>query len=184
MLKSALIASALSLGLLVAPAWAGPDAFHAGTAIPAYGKVADVPGTNLPADTKFKVSFDVGGGSAAEPGKVNRSLEGAARFINMHVASGIPAENIQLALVVHGKSGWDLTTDEWYKAKTEGDVANANAPLIAALVEKGVTITLCGQTGAWHDISEDDLLPGVTMSLSAMTAHALLQQQGYTLNPF
>jgi len=27
-------------------------------------------------------------------------------------------------------------------------------------------------------------LPGVTMALSAMTAHALLQQDGYTLNPF
>jgi len=29
-----------------------------------------------------------------------------------------------------------------------------------------------------------DLLPNVEMALSAMTAHALLQQDGYTLNPF
>jgi len=28
------------------------------------------------------------------------------------------------------------------------------------------------------------LLPGVEMALSAMTAHAILQQEGYTLNPF
>jgi hypothetical protein len=28
------------------------------------------------------------------------------------------------------------------------------------------------------------ILPGVEMALSAMTAHALLLQQGYTLNPF
>jgi len=34
------------------------------------------------------------------------------------------------------------------------------------------------------DIREADLLPGITMAPSAITAHALLQQQGYTLNPF
>jgi len=28
------------------------------------------------------------------------------------------------------------------------------------------------------------LAPGVEMTLSAMTAHALLQQDGYTMNPF
>ena len=36
----------------------------------------------------------------------------------------------------------------------------------------------------FYDITGGDLLPGVEMSLSAMTAHALLQQDGYTLNPF
>jgi len=34
------------------------------------------------------------------------------------------------------------------------------------------------------DVGKDDLLPGVERVLSAMTLHALLQQQGYTLNPF
>jgi hypothetical protein len=33
-------------------------------------------------------------------------------------------------------------------------------------------------------VKTEDLLPGVEMALSAMTAHALLQQQGYTFNPF
>jgi len=52
------------------------------------------------------------------------------------------------------------------------------------LTDKGVRVILCGQTAAYYDISNDDLLPGVEMALSAMTAHALLQQEGYTLNPF
>ena len=47
-----------------------------------------------------------------------------------------------------------------------------------------MSIQLCGQTAVARDISADDLLPGVTMALSAMTAHAQLQQAGYTLNPF
>ncbi|VVS99449.1 hypothetical protein ERY430_40383 [Erythrobacter sp. EC-HK427] len=33
-------------------------------------------------------------------------------------------------------------------------------------------------------VEHDDLIEGVEMALSAMTAHALLQQQGYTINPF
>ncbi len=42
----------------------------------------------------------------------------------------------------------------------------------------------CGQSAASNHIANADLLPGVKMSLSAMTAQALLQQSGYTLNPF
>ena len=33
-------------------------------------------------------------------------------------------------------------------------------------------------------VANEDLLPGIEVGLSAMTAHALLQQQGYTVNPF
>tara|TARA_Y100000588_G_scaffold170524_1_gene184375 strand:+ start:507 stop:614 length:108 start_codon:yes stop_codon:yes gene_type:complete len=33
-------------------------------------------------------------------------------------------------------------------------------------------------------VKQQQLIPGVQMALSAMTAHAQLQQQGYTLNPF
>jgi intracellular sulfur oxidation DsrE/DsrF family protein len=47
-----------------------------------------------------------------------------------------------------------------------------------------VKIIVCGQTAAYYGVKTDELLPGVQMALSAMTAHALLQQQGYTLNPF
>jgi intracellular sulfur oxidation DsrE/DsrF family protein len=47
-----------------------------------------------------------------------------------------------------------------------------------------VQLLVCGQSAAYCDVKSDDLLPGVEMALSAMTAHALLQQQGYTLNPF
>ncbi len=182
MIKSTFCTAAFFVSLIASPALAGPEAFHVGTAIPAYGKVATIASAELPADTKFKVAFDVGKG--ADAGKVNRGFEGAARFINMHVEAGVPVENIELAIVVHGKASWELTHDAWYKAKTETDEVNANAPLLAALLEEGVKIVLCGQSAAWHGIAREDLLPGIEMSLSAMTAHALLQQQGYSLNPF
>ena len=83
-------------------------------------------------------------------------------------------ENIHLAIVVHGTAVHDVTRDS----------AGANADLVAALVEHGVEIFVCGQSAVWYDIAAGDLLPGVSMSLSAMTAHARLQSDGYTLNPF
>ena len=43
---------------------------------------------------------------------------------------------------------------------------------------------VCGQSAAYYGVATDDLLPGVEMALSAMTAHALLQQQDYSINPF
>ena len=171
MLKPAL--AALLVFALPLPALAGPDDFKTGPAIPGYGPVAKVPEAGpISRDTVMKVAFDVS--AAAEPGKLNRTLETAARFLNMHEAAGIPAENISLAVVVHGPAAADLL-------KGKG---NANAPLIAALLKHRVRIILCGQTAAYRDITKADLLPGVELSLSAMTAHAQLQHDGYTLNPF
>ena len=166
------------LSVLLAPsAWAGAQDFKAGQVIKAYGNVAAVPSAPpIEASARFQVAFDVA--TAADPGKISRQLESAARFINMHVAAGVPKENLKLAIVVHGGAALDLTRDAKFGS------ANPNAGLIAALQEAGVRIQLCGQTAAARDIRADDLLPGVTMALSAMTAHALLQQAGYTLNPF
>lgn len=168
-----LSACLIAVFALTAPALAGPESFTTGPAIEAYGPVAPVPEAGeLSQDTVLKVAFDTA--VAAEPGKLNRTLESAARFLNMHEAAGVPAENISLAVVVHGPAVADLLTGE----------ENTSAPLIAALAEHRVRIILCGQTAAYRGITQDDLLPEVEMSLSAMTAHALLQQDGYTLNPF
>lgn len=163
-------------------AQAGETDFHAGTVIENFGKVASVDGaTPLPRRAKFKVLFDTAKG--AEPGSVNRTLNSAARFLNMHAEAGIAEKNMKVAVVFHGKGSFDLTKPEYYGAKFDG-AKNATAELIQDLTGKGVRVILCGQTAAYYDITNDDLLPGVEMALSAMTAHALLQQDGYTLNPF
>lgn len=175
-------AAALFLCALSSPALADGSAFHAGAAIPEFGRVASVDADMaIPRNAKFKVRFDVS--DAGEPGALNRGLESAARFINMHVENGVPLKNIDLAIVVHGGATKDLTLAERYAADNNG-AANANAPLIAALLEKHVKVYVCGQSAAYLDVANQDLLPGVEMALSAMTAHALLDAEGYSLNPF
>ena len=158
-------------------AYAGPEAFTDGPVIKGFAKTAPVPeAAKVSPETKFKLAFDVA--KRAEEGKTNRYMESAGRFINMHTKAGHPLENIEIVVVIHGKAAMDLVTDERYGG------TNANAPLIKQLVEAGVRFELCGQTAAYYDIAASDLLEGVDLSLSAMTSHALLQQQGFTLNPF
>ncbi|WP_417469330.1 DsrE family protein [Maricaulis sp.] len=160
-------------------AWAGPDDFTTGPLIEAYGAVAVIDNQmSIPDGTVFQVAFDIS--TPAEVGELNRQLVSAARFLNMHTAAGIAPENLQLAIVIHGGAVRDVSSDSHF---TPG-VEPANADLVTTLIAHGVEIYVCGQSAAYHDVGTEDLLPGVTMALSAMTAHALLQQDGYTLNPF
>jgi intracellular sulfur oxidation DsrE/DsrF family protein len=173
-----------ALCLVAVPAWAGPDDFIAGETIPEYGKIANVSVDQpLSSRSKFKVAFDTAKG--AKSGELNRTLTSAARFLNMHTAAGVKEKNISLAIVLHGGATKDATLDSYYTS-TQADepVANANAALVKTLIAHGVSFYVCGQSAAYYDVDNEDLLPGVEMSLSAMTAHAQLQQKGYTLNPF
>lgn len=163
------------IALAAAPALAGPQDFQEGAVIPGYGKFASVTDPSITPDSVFKIVYDV---SAAEAGKPNASLDRVARFLNMTAAAGVPAENVQLAVVVHGPATEDLR-----KTLKDGS-PNPSAQLVTALIAAGVSVQLCGQAAVMRDAAAEDLIEGVTITLSAMTAHAQLQQQGYTLNPF
>lgn len=159
--------------VLAAPALAGPEAFGPGPLIPDYGPIAPVEySMPIPEGTQFRVAFDTATG--ADDDELNSTLTSAARFLNMHVAAGVPVGDIRLAVVVHGGAVSDVTTAG----------AGANTDLVAALLAHEVRVIVCGQSAAWYSVTPEDLLPGVEMALSAMTAHALLHEQGYSLNPF
>lgn len=136
---------------------------------------------NLEAGRSYKVSMDVSG-TADFSGDLNRRIESAARFLNLHARNGIDMENIEFAIVVHGSAGKDLLKDAAYRARY--DEVNPNTAMLSALAEAGVKIYLCGQTAAHRGLSAEDLHPAVTVALSAMTAHVRLQSEGYTLIPF
>ncbi len=168
-----LAAASLFIALPGAPAMAGPEDFQAGSLIADYGRIAAVDMTSaLPENAVFQIAFD--SATRSETDSLNRTLTSAARFLNMHVANGVEAEDLHLAIVIHGGAVHDVAS---------ATAAN-NADLVATLLEHGVRVIVCGQSATYYDVSREDLLPGVEMALSAMTAHALLQQGGYTLNPF
>ncbi|MEP3421391.1 MAG: DsrE family protein [Erythrobacter sp.] len=149
------------------------DAFSTGPVFEDFGPHAPVEGAGeLPSLTTFSIAFDVA--KKADAGTRNRGFESAARFINMHVAAGVPADRINIAVVVHGGAVHDLVAG--------GD--NGSAAMLRAMLDYGVRVIVCGQSAAANGVSADELIEGVEMDLSAMTAHALLQQDGYTVNPF
>lgn len=153
-------------------AHADMSSFRTGPVFEDYGPVADVD-VSIPVadDAVFRHSFDVG--TRAEEGQPNSTLVSAARFINMHARAGVDTDRIEVAVVVHGKAIDDVS-----------GAAPGSAELVAALIDQGVKIYVCGQTAAYYGVAKKDLLPGVELALSAMTMHALLQQEGFTLNPF
>jgi intracellular sulfur oxidation DsrE/DsrF family protein len=165
---------------LASPVAAGPDAFAFGPVIDGYGAVAKVSSElPAPAGVDYKVAFDVGVGS---PGGRSKKLDAVARLMNMLGASGVPVSRIHPAVIVHNEGLWDVVGNDRY-TKQFG-VANPNAELVSKLIAKGVPIYVCGQSAAWSDVSKADLIPGVKIALSAMDAHAILNRQGYSLNPF
>jgi len=183
-LKQIVLLTSLSFYLLSTKVIA-QSRFNTGPLIEGYGKQAQVVQTTpksmqVNADSQFKVVFDVS--KQADKGRVNRSLESLARFLNMHVAHGVKPENIELALVVHGGAGFDLLNDEHYQAKF--GQKNPNTTLLTLLVKHQTQVFMCGQSASYMGIENNQLNKQVSVALSAMTAHATLQQQGYTLNPF
>jgi len=159
---------------------AGPQT---GPVIKDFGPVFAVPdgSYNLSENTHYKVTMDVSG-TGDFPEDLNRHLESAARFLNMSARNGIEAKNIEFAIIVHGPATKDLLADQGYQKRYEEP--NPNTALINALTEAGVEIYLCAQSAAFKKIAAEELNPGVTMALSAMSAHVRLQSEGYTLIPF
>jgi intracellular sulfur oxidation DsrE/DsrF family protein len=170
-----------ALMVLAAPSFAAPDQFSDGPVITGFGAVAKVDSDQpLPAGMDYKIAFDV---KSSEAGKRSTGIDAAARLINMLAASGVPMSKIHVAVVVHNNALFDVVSDARYAQET-GAPSNPSADLVRQLVAKGVPIYACGQSAAWSDVKKSDLLPGVKMALSAITADAILQRQGYSINPF
>jgi intracellular sulfur oxidation DsrE/DsrF family protein len=154
-----------------------------GPVIADFGPVYAVPDPGLPTPMlqELRVRFDVADG-AADAKAVSAQLEAAARFLNMHARAGVSAERLKVAVVVHGAAAKDALNHEAYR-KRHG-IDNPNLPLLEALKRAGARLYLCGQTAARQGIAASEMAAPVQMALSAMTAHLVLNAEGYVLNPF
>ena len=155
----------------------------AGPIITNYGKVWDIKDPDFIVDTtkEYKAVFDIMN-TPEDHSAINATIETAARFLNMHAQSGIPMEKLKVALVVHNKASKDIITNDAYKKRY--GTANPNSELIAALLDVGGQIIFCGQSSLSRDFPKEDLIEGVQLSLSAMTALIQLQDEDYTLIKF
>ncbi len=156
---------------------------QAGPVLDNYGEVWSVPNPDFKTDVnaEFKVVFDIMTSPESHT-EVNKTIETAARFLNMHTQSGVPISQLKVALVVHNKASKDIIQNEAYK--TRFGVSNPNHDLVKELMNAGVEVILCGQSSKSRNFPKKDLIPGAKMSLSAMTALIQLQNDGYQLIKF
>jgi hypothetical protein len=79
-----------------------------------YGEFKTVENPSFTSAESYKVVFDVYT-SNSDNTKLNRGINTVARFINMHLDSGIKKANLDIALVVHGKAGKDILSNNKYE---------------------------------------------------------------------
>ena len=158
--------------------------FEAGNVIPEYGKTITVPHAEFKVDTNlvYKVVFDID--TNFDPAEVNKLVETAARFLNMHEKAGVDPENMHLALVFHGSATKDVLNDASYSEAYPETEENPNTSLFTALANAGVELIVCGQSAAHHNIDPEDVHKDIKYALSAMTAFVQLQADDYQLIKF
>jgi len=148
-----------------------------------YGPVYKINDLNVPLakDFKYKVLFDISKGPESDD-QVNKNIESVARFINMHVMHGVKIENIDIAVILHGRATRDGLGHESYEERYL--TKNPTLDLIDQLHAKGVKFYQCGQSAYYQKIKTKDLNKNVGMALSAMTMLTELQADGYQLIPW
>jgi intracellular sulfur oxidation DsrE/DsrF family protein len=174
---------AITPGPLVAQRLAGASGMTpSGPLIESTGQSVEVvdPSFTVPAGHVFKAVYVIDRGDTIG---VNQQLTTIARFLNIHARHGIPKERLHAAAVVHG-SGWmALLSDSAFGARFGGR-ANPSRRMVEELLANGVQLVLCGQTAGFRGVNREELLPGIRVAISAMTALNVFQAQGYQYNPW
>ncbi|PSR55955.1 hypothetical protein AHMF7605_21845 [Adhaeribacter arboris] len=138
-------------------------------------KVNEKPDANL----KYKLLMDVSTGIkdnlAAK--EINDGLAEVARAINTHIAAGVPKNNLEVVVVVHGGALKSFYTNALYKEKYQTD--NPNTVLFQELQAIGVKFTACGQSMAFQNITPEQLMPWLKTALSAQIPISTYQLKGY-----
>ena len=153
-----------------------------GPYVHAGGPAFEVPDRDVPLreGQKYRVAYELTG-YPGEKTDVNRSLTVVGRFMNMHGKNGIPLEDLDVAIVVHGQTLFSLLNDEAYKEMF--GVSNPSLPLLNDLAEAGVQIYVCGQSLGFRGLDKSVLADNVKVGLSAMTMLVVLQSDGYNFLP-
>ncbi|WP_273274950.1 DsrE family protein [Maribacter polysiphoniae] len=156
----------------------GAQTKKAGPIILDFGEVWTINAPDFKTDTSmdFKAVFDIMN-SPDEHRTLNSSIETAARFLNMHAQNGVPIEQLKIALVVHSKASKDIMNNEAYQKRYGTN--NPNIDLVKALIDAGAQVVFCGQSAMSRGIAQKELIDGVQLSLSAMTALIQFQNNDY-----
>jgi intracellular sulfur oxidation DsrE/DsrF family protein len=111
--------------------------------------------------------------------RINEGLAEIGRIINLHVASGVPKENLDLAIVIHGSALNVYLKNEFYQKKFKTD--NPNLDILKQFTDLKVKLLACGQAELFTNIPAEDLITEVRTAYSANVVLSTYQLKGYVL---
>lgn len=114
--------------------------------------------------------------------EANRMVLNIARMMNLHGLAGVPKEQLEIVVLVHGPAAFTLLNDDSYKKLHQ--VNNPNIPVYQALKDAGARVIICGQSLIARDIPRDNLWEGTEVALSALTTITHLVNKGYMVFKF
>ncbi|HEV8081774.1 MAG TPA: DsrE family protein [Chitinophagaceae bacterium] len=126
---------------------------------------------------QYKLLMEVTTGIGDSAKEINEAIAEVGRLLNIHIAAGIPQNNINIIVIAHGPALKSFYTNTAYKEKFKVD--NPNIILFNELLAAGVKFIACGQAMAFQNINKDQLLPWVKIALSAQTVLTNYQLKGY-----
>jgi intracellular sulfur oxidation DsrE/DsrF family protein len=112
-----------------------------------------------------------------KPDVVNWGFGELGRLMNLHVGAGIPQENVNFVVAVHGLSTDSFLSNEAYNERFKMD--NPNIAILNELNESGIEFMLCGQS--LGETKKKDLLPMAKVAFTAQVILSEYQMKGYAL---
>ena len=171
------------LSFFVALGFSSLAAQEALTPVVPFGGIYDVPEATVRPDPQLEYRIVVDVVSGAElPEDVGAGLHNVTRMVNLFSVGGVPPEHLTVVLALHGGATYGVLRNERYRERFETD--NPNLPVIRALKEAGVKVTVCGQSLIGRDIDPADVVPEVDIATSMLTTVATYQMMGYAVFRF
>ena len=151
--------------------------------IKGFGTIGDAPMAAEKPDPNmvYNIVVDVATGDE-DKSQVFFALNNLARLMNLHVMGGVPPEQLNVVVAIHGSAIWSVMNDQAY-TKRYG-IANPHSPLFEELLAQGVKIAVCSQSMFKRKIMPEELAPGLEMATSALTVLTTYQLKGYALLKF
>ena len=128
---------------------------------------------------KLLMNFTQPATAPAKAKEINGALAEVARIINLHIAAGVPKENLDVMVIAHGSGLFSLLDDAHYQKKFK--INNPNSKLVKELQEAGVKFSSCGQAMKFLEIERESLLPGISLAYSARTLTSTYCLKGFLL---
>ncbi|WP_116106314.1 DsrE family protein [Lewinella sp. IMCC34191] len=153
------------------------------TPVVPFGGIYDIPEATVKPDPQqaYRIVVDVFTGSD-DPDSTGFGLYNVARMVNLFAVGGVPNDSLDVVLAIHGGATFDVLTDAEYNSIFGVD--NPNLPLIRALRDAGVKVTVCGQSLLSREVPTAAVAPEVEIATSMLTTVAHYQMLGYAVFRF